>query len=156
MSLTSLPYKYYRFLWLSSWTSFAALSYGLYLGHPYNVYVIPGNVFITSIVYWSYPITYSWRYYLDIYTVQTHLLYALYRFYNSEYMIQIYIIWLIIVPCCYKTSLHYYKRKMYFEFVVYHSLIHACGNLGNIVAFSGKIEDLCAAKSWNQKFLCSW
>jgi hypothetical protein len=70
-------------------------------------------------------------------------------------MIQIYIIWLIIVPFTYMMSLYYYKRKMYFEFVVYHSLIHACGNLGNIVAFSGKIEDLCAPKSWTQKFLCN-
>lgn len=154
MSLTCLPYKYYRFLWLSSWTSFAATSYGIYLGYPYDVYMVPCNIFVTSMIYWSYPVNYSWRYYLDVYLVKIHLLYALYRFYNSEYMIPTYFIWLLGVPGLYAMSLYYYQKKMYFESMICHVLVHCSGNLGNFLIFSGKVEDFCAPNSWTQKLLC--
>lgn len=138
---TCLPYSHYRYLWLSSWTSFASALYGSAMGHPYNVIAIPANIFLTSMIYWHNPINTSWRYYLDIFTVHAMLVYAVYRAYNAEYMWYTYGAW-VGVPLLNAASQRYYKNGHYDASVFFHVLLHICGNVGCVVLFSGYVQPL--------------
>jgi len=57
--------------------------YAIYKNH-YDLALVPGGVFLTSINYWRCP-DYSWRRYLDMIYVKLALIYQIYRAYNAEY-----------------------------------------------------------------------
>jgi multidrug transporter EmrE-like cation transporter len=111
------------------------------MGHPYDVIAIPANIFLTSMLYWHNPINTSWRYYVDVFTTHTMLLYAVYRAYNAEYMWLTYAIW-TGVPVFNAASQHYYKNGFYTESVFFHALLHICGNAGCVMLFSGYVQPL--------------
>jgi hypothetical protein len=138
---TCLPFSHYRYLWLSSWTAFASALYGSAMGHPYDVIATPANIFLTSMLYWHYPVHNTWRYYLDVFTTHAMILYAVYRAYNAEYMWYTYAVW-TGVPLFNALWGYYYKNGQYDASVFFHALLHICGNVGCFVLFSGHVKPL--------------
>ena len=149
-----LPYPYYHFLWGASWMSFVAAVYGYATGKPADVYIAPGAIFFTSILYWFYPVHYSWQYYLDISTVHIMALYSLFRAYNAEFMYAYYAFFCAGVGF-FPIGLYYYNRGMYVESTFAHMMLHLVANIGNIVVFSGKYEEICSPKSFMPSMICS-
>jgi len=139
---TSVPYSHYRILWATSWLSFASALYGRAVGQPYNVYMIPGSIFATSMLYWHYPVRYTWRYYTDVCMTHIVILYAIYRAFSADYMWATYIAW-TGVPISHLISEYYYSNGRYDESVAAHASLHFLGNVGNFILFSGRLMDFC-------------
>ena len=70
-------------LWRTSWLALFNCMYAIKNKH-YEIALVPGGVFITSIMYWRKP-DYSWRRYIDISYASLSLCYQSLRAYNAEY-----------------------------------------------------------------------
>jgi len=151
---TTVPFSHYRILWATSWLSFASSLYGAAMGQPYNVYMVPTNIFITSMLYWPYPVRYTWRYYADVFVTHFMILYAIYRAANAEYMGATYFIWMG-VPISHLLSEYYYMTGRYDESVAAHAVLHFLGNLGNFIIYSGKFMDFCDRNAMTPRWLLS-
>jgi len=145
---TCLPYPYYWILWGSSWMSLVSAVYGYAVGKTADVYMIPGTIYLTSILYWTYPVTNSWRHYLDVYTVYAMATYSLIRAYNAQYMWAYYAFFCMGVGF-FPLGVYYHGLGMYIESTLAHMMLHLFANLGNIVVFSGEYEPLQCPR-----FLC--
>ena len=131
-----LPQNHYMFIWRVSFLSFFVSMYALYNRH-YDLALVPGGVFITSINYWRKP-NYSWRRYVDISYVKMSLLYQLVRAYNAQYARQYYIL-VLIAMCFYPLGIFLYKKKLYWYSTYAHIMLHIIGNLSNTVLYSGYV-----------------
>ena len=108
----------------------------LYKGH-YDLVLVPGGVFLTSINYWHKP-DYSWRRYVDMVYVKMAVSYQMYRAYNAENA-RLYYFILFFSIFCYKIGNYYYKKKMYWHSTYSHSMLHIIANLSNFVLYAGTI-----------------
>ena len=75
-------------IWRVSFVSILSCSYAIYNRH-YDLAVIPGGVFMTSLNYWRQP-TYGWRRNLDMAYVALALVYQNKRAYHMPNAVQYY------------------------------------------------------------------
>ena len=134
---TILDREQYICIYKISYLSLFSCIYAIYRQH-YNLAIVPGSIFLTSINYWRKP-TYSYRRYLDMTVVKIMLLYQHYMAYNAEYANIYYIITLIAI-LSYPLGIYYYRLKYYWKSTYAHILLHILGNLGNIVLYSGRLD----------------
>ena len=129
----------YRFIYKVSYTSLFSTIYAIYRGY-YDIALVPGGVFITSISYWHKP-DYSWRRYVDMAYVNMAVIYQIYRAYNAENA-RLYYMVLFFAICFYEIGKYYYKRRMYWHSTYAYSMLHIMANVSNIVLYSGHIPQL--------------
>ena len=123
-------------LYNTSWFSLGACLYGLYQGH-YDMAIVPGAVFLTSINFWRDPV-HGWRRTLDIVCVQCCLYYQLLRAAGSQFAIP-YMCIKIIGMLFFPISLYYYQKGDIWTGVYLHTLLHFFANVANVVLYSGTI-----------------
>lgn len=121
-------------------SSLIASLYALYKEY-YELALIPFGVFLTSIIYWYKPIPNTWRHKLDVTYVKFALFYNSIRAYNSEYYI-IYYITIIISLCFYPLGIYLYNKKMYWESIYSHSMVHIIANISNFILYTGYVIPL--------------
>ena len=126
----------YTLIYNISFLTLGSCIYATYNGY-YVISICPGCVFLTSIHYWKYP-DYSYRRYLDMVCVHLGLFYQLYRAYNSQYMIQYYVL-TFIAASMFPLGIYYYKRKMLWHSTYAHCALHIIANIANIILYSGRI-----------------
>ena len=129
----------YSFIWKASFFSLFSCIYAFYNNH-YDLALVPGGVFLTSINYWYKP-DYSWRRYVDIGYVHAALTYQLFRAYNAEYS-KMYYFTLSLAMCCYLLGMYYYNKKQYWHSTYAHSMLHLIANISNVILYSGHIEPI--------------
>lgn len=137
MAQTILEEAQYMVLYRSSYIALFAALYALYRQH-YNLIVVPGAVFLTSINYWRRP-TYSWRRYLDMTAVKTTMVYQIYVGYNAQFINRCLVCWSLGV-IVYLLSIYYHKRGQNWLSTYLHMLLHIFANLGNVALYSGYIK----------------
>jgi hypothetical protein len=108
-----------RLIWKISFLTFLSSIYALYNKH-YDLFFVPGGIFITSINYWKNPSN-LYNKYIDIYYVNITLIYQLLRAYNSEYE-KIYYTIQIFGLLFYPLSLYYWHIKYYWLSTYLHIL----------------------------------
>lgn len=128
-----------RFIYKVSFLSLFSCLYALYRGH-YDLSLVPGGVFLTSINYWHKP-DYSWRRYVDMAYVKMALSYQMYRAYNAENA-RLYYSILFLSVFCYEVGNYYYKKNMYWRSTYAHSMLHIIANLSNVALYAGTIPRL--------------
>jgi len=126
----------YNFLWKTSFCSLASSLCAIYNGY-YDLGVVNGCVFLSSIYYWRKP-DYSWRRYLDMGLVKTALTYSVIRAYNAEYA-KTYYTMLFMGVGFYPISIMYYRNKMYWKSTYAHSMLHVVANSAKIILYTGAI-----------------
>ena len=134
---TILDKKYYIHIYRISYFSLFSSFYALYNNH-YNLAIVPGSVFLSSIHYWKKP-DYSYRRYVDMAVVQSALAYQHYMAYNAQYA-NIYYTILSIAILSYPLGIHYYQKKDYWKSTYAHILLHIMANIGNCILYSGYIK----------------
>ena len=115
-------------------TLFASL-YGVYRGH-YDLALVPGSIFFTSIGFWNNPIYDSWWRYADIALVRIGLTYQLYRASTAENGMEYYIATSIAV-CSYLISCYMHSIHRTWIAIYLHATLHVFANIGNIMLYSG-------------------
>lgn len=83
-------------LYRVSYLSLLSSLFAFYNGH-YDLVLVPGGVFATSILFWSNPDSTSWRRYVDMMYVKISLLYQLFRAYNADYVFAHYLLMILAV-----------------------------------------------------------
>lgn len=133
-----------RILWTTSWLFLGTSVYTVYNQH-YDLVIIPGGLFLTSINYWSDPHFNSWQRTVDVYYIYISFSYQVIRCYNAEYIIHFL---LGIVICCflYKLSSITYNNNMILLSALLHSSLHIAANLSIAGLNSGYIEPFCDNK----------
>jgi hypothetical protein len=127
-----------HFLWRTSWISFGSSLYALSRGH-YDLALVPGGVFLTSINYWGAHHD-DWRRQLDMWYVTLALFYQGFVVSAAEYGTVYYLITIMGV-LSYPAGWYYYRQGDVWMSVYVHSLIHCFGNLANIILYSGCIRN---------------
>lgn len=127
------------FIWKASWASL----YALKTGH-YDLAIIPGGVFVTSLNYWRNPDFLSWRRHVDVSYVQLALVYQMVRAYNAEYA-KLYYLTMVLGMSCYPISYHYYYKKQYWRSTYMHSCVHVISNIANVILYSGYVLPIAAS-----------
>ena len=133
---TILEKEHYTAIYRVSYLSLFSALYAFYRGH-YNLVVVPGSVFLSSIHYWKKP-DYSYRRYLDMTVVKSAVIYQHYIAYNAEYANMYYTI-LCIAMLSYPVGVYYYNKKDYWKSTYAHMMLHIMANIGNIVLYSGYV-----------------
>jgi len=133
-----------RILWSSSWLFLGTSIYTVY-NNKYDLVIVPGGLFLTSINYWKDPHFNSWQRTVDVYYIYFSFLYQVIRCYNSQYILQFF---LGLAFCCflYKLSGITYNRNMIFLSALLHSSLHITANLSIVGINSGYIEPFCDNK----------
>ena len=126
------------FIWKMSFLSLFSAAYAYLNGH-YDLALVPGGIFITSINYWRNPLYSSWRRTLDINYVRIGLTYQLIRAYNSQYY-KLYYPVIFTSLIFYPISFYYYDKKLYWRSAYAHSMLHILANVSNIILYSGKVN----------------
>jgi hypothetical protein len=139
----------YFLIWRVSFLSLFSSIYAIYNNH-YDLAIVPGGVFCTSIMYWYKP-DYSWRRTIDMNYVKMALCYQIIRAYNSTYS-RYYYYSLIISILFYPIGIYFYKKKLFWNSTYAHCLLHIFANIGNFILYSGKIEPITIYISY---FTCS-
>jgi hypothetical protein len=119
-------------IWRVSFLSLLSCSYAIYQGH-YDLALVPGGVFMTSINYWRLP-TYGWRRNLDMTYVCSSLIYQNIRAYsmpNAAPYYQFMCLGLLMYP----TSIYLYKKKRYWWSTYVHCMVHIVANISNAVLY---------------------
>ena len=127
------------FIWKASWLSLISCLYAIYQNYI-DLALVPGGVFITSLIYWRKP-DYSWRRTLDMNYVRVALLYQILRSYGAEYGMP-HFLSMILAVSCFPLSWKYYNDNRLWESVYIHCLVHLFGNIGNIILYSGEIQPI--------------
>jgi hypothetical protein len=127
------------FLWKISWLSLISSIYAIVNGH-YDMAIVPGGVFITSINYWRDPVYSSWRRKVDINYIAIALTYQSVRAYTAEYA-RIYYWTMLLGIAFYPLSYHYYYKQLYWKSTYCHSMVHIIANIANIILYSGYIME---------------
>ena len=130
--------KQYTLIWKISFFSLFSSIYALHNKH-YDIAVVTGTVFITSIIYWTEPRYNSWQRNLDVCCVHLGLVYQLVKAYNSTYGKQYYIFTFIAIMF-YLLGIYYEKKNFFWRSTYSHCLLHIFGNIANIILYSGDIR----------------
>jgi hypothetical protein len=130
-----------RILWTSSWLFLGSSIYTIY-NHHYDLVIVPGGLFLTSINYWRDPHFNSWQRTLDVNYIYFSFSYQLVRCYSAQYIVHFL---LGLVFCCflYKLSLMTFNYKMFLLSTLLHSSLHIFANLSILGLNSGYIEPFC-------------
>jgi hypothetical protein len=123
-------------IWEISFLSIFSSLYAIYRGY-YDLALLPGGIFLTSINYWRHP-TYSWRRNVDIIYVKLALTYQLIRSYGAENSILYYILLLIGIGFYYIAK-YYGNQQMFWHSTYSHCMIHVMATISNFVLYSGYI-----------------
>lgn len=131
-----LPRKYYAILYFSSYLSLFSVAYAAYR-HYYVLSLIPGSVFLSSILYWQRP-DYSWRRTVDMAVVGTALVMNCYVAWWAQRG------WLYYGITFIAVRLYILARESYIlgnllESTICYVGLHIMANLANIVMYSGNI-----------------
>lgn len=120
-----------------SYLSLISSLYAIYRGH-YDLALVPGSVFITSINFWSNPTYDSWWRYPDMIVVATGLTYELYRASEAENGIVYYSATSVAV-CAFAVSCFMHRINRIWAATYLHMMLHLFGNIGNIALYAGYI-----------------
>ena len=131
---TILDKEQYILIYNTSYISLLSSIYAIYRQH-YNLALVPGSVFISSILYWKNP-DYSYRRYLDMIAVKCALTYQIYIAYNTHYA-NIYYISVFLAVSSYFIGIYYYHRQEYWKSTFAHIMLHLIANTGNMILYSG-------------------
>ena len=134
---TILEKEQYICIYNTSYLLLTSFFYAIYRNH-YNLAIVPGSVFISSIHYWKKP-DYSYRRYLDMTIVKMGLVYQCYIAYNAEYGNMYYIL-VSTAMMFYPVGIYYYNKKDYWKSTYSHIILHLVANVANIVLYSGYIS----------------
>ena len=139
--ITMYPDKKYYYVCLKSSCLFlVSFIYSIYK-RQYELSLVPGGIFLTSINYWRKPVFYSLRRYIDIAYVSCSIVYTIFRAYNAEYANLFYLISAITV-LFYPLSWYYDSKKQYWTGAYMHSMFHILANVAFIVLCSGYIPPI--------------
>lgn len=130
----------YNILWRTSWLAFFNCIHAIINKH-YDVALVPGGVFLTSINYWRKP-DYSWRRYIDISYVSLSLFYQSLRAYNAQHS-RLYYVLIGLGILNYHIGVYHYKKKRYWTSIYYHVALHITMATSNYVLYSGTIGSIC-------------
>lgn len=114
--------------------SLVSATYALYRGH-YDLVLVPGGVFLTSIQYWSDPTNITKRY-IDITYVTSALIYQIIRARNFDNAIWYYGV-VSLAMGMYPIGVYLHQNGRDEESTFFHCLVHILGNLSNFVLYSG-------------------
>lgn len=126
----------YMYLYKISFFSLFSSLYAIY-NEYYDVALVPGGVFLTSINYWRKP-DYSWRRDADMIYVKFAVIYQMMRAYNAQYASMYYAL-LFLGISFYPLGIFFYKNNLYWHSTYAHSMIHIIANISNIILYSGYI-----------------
>jgi hypothetical protein len=132
-----LAKKYSIYLYNSGHLFLLSFLYALHRKH-YQLAIVPGSIFLTSIQYWKNP-TYSFRRDLDIVVVHTSIGYQHYMAYNAKYANLHFVIYLT-AAIFFPISIYYYNKKNYWLATFLHMTLHILSNSANIILYSGYIN----------------
>lgn len=118
---------------MSFFTSLTA-GYGFIRGH--HLAICPTTIFLTSILYWSDPVQYSFRQYLDIGAVSSSTLYSFYMAKDYDHAFYFYTLSGIAI-LWYPIGYYYHFRGNQKGSLLSHIVLHFFANLANIVLYSG-------------------
>lgn len=133
-----------RILWTSSWLFLGTSVYTVY-NRQYDLVVVPGGLFLTSINYWRDPHFNSWQRTVDVYYIYVSFGYQIIRCYNAEYFIY-FALGLVLCVLLYKVSGIAYNYKMFFLSTLLHSCLHIIANMSIAYLNSGFIDPFCDNK----------
>ncbi len=138
-NMCDMKLEQYSCIFRVSFLSFLSSIYALYCG-VYDLAIVPGGVFLTSVNYWRYPI-HGWRRNLDMGYVTFALTYQNYRaFYMAteghDYILLYYAL-MFFSMICYPISLHLHKKKDLWGSTYVHCLLHVVANIANLVLYGG-------------------
>jgi len=131
--------KQYSYIYKISFLSFFSSLYAIYRGY-YDLALVPGSVFLTSINYWRKP-DYSWRRYFDVFIVLLVFTYQNVRAYKAEYMYTYYTL-ITISVFFFFFGIYLFKINEWWYSVYSHCLLHFFANLSNFILYSGHIAPL--------------
>ena len=123
-----------KFIWRVSFLSMLSCSYAIRRGH-YDLALVPGGVFLTSLNYWRLP-TYGWRRNLDMAYVCGALIYQNIRAYKMTTAVPYYHL-MCFGSLLYPVSIYLYKKEFYWWSTYAHCMLHIIANIGNMVLYSG-------------------
>lgn len=123
----------YNIIYYISFLSLGSSFYALYNCY-YGLSICSGCVFLTSIIYWSYP-DYSWRRYLDISYVCLALSYQLYEALNSQYMAYYYLLMFVSISM-YPIGIYFYNKNLFWHSTYAHCALHIIANIANFVLYT--------------------
>lgn len=128
----------YKLIYKVSFISLFACIYAIIRGY-YNLCIVPGGVFLTSINYWKKPKN-SWRRTIDIGYVNLALIYQCIMAYSFTYA-RIYYITVCIALSLYPISIYYYNKKQYWLSTYAHCMVHIIANISNFILYSSPQSD---------------
>lgn len=123
----------YKLSFLSLFTSF----YGIYR-QKYELFIVPGMVFLTSINHWKKPMHNSVRRKVDLICVNSRLVYKLIIGYNSEFYVYYYF-FLIFASALYPIGKYFYSKNLYWHSICIHGMLHILANIACIILYSGNV-----------------
>ena len=119
------------------YTSWLALFNGIYC--LYKGYIDLGcvafAVFSTSILYWRNPSPYSLRKYFDMTVSKLAVMYAVFRAYNSHFVLKHYSL-IGFAITLYICSSYWFKRGEAWKSVISHFFVHILLNVANVMLCS--------------------
>ena len=128
-----LEKKYSICLYYSSHLFLITFLYALHI-KKYQLSIVPGSVFLTSINHWKHP-TYSFRRNLDLVVVNTSIVYQNYMAYNAKYAKLYYVIFLI-GTFSYPISIYFHNKKYYWFSTFSHMSIHILSFANSFILYS--------------------
>jgi len=135
----NLPKRYAHIIWYFSFVCLVSAFYAIYQRH-YDLSLVPGTVFLSSLLYWSEPV-YGWRMKLDIFAVCLGATYQMIRSWQAEKR-HLFLAIFALGCASFMTSVYFQRRHQYKLSTLFHLGCHACGNLSNIVLYSGYVPPL--------------
>lgn len=135
-----LTFDQYKYILYISFISLFSCIYGLYNNKIDYALIVPGGVFITSIINWCNPM-YDWRRYLDIIYVVFAYIYATLRVVGTEYEFYFHIFMTTAIMFFFIG--YYSSNKNYLWYsVIFHMCVHIFANIANIIVLSGNISPI--------------
>jgi hypothetical protein len=131
--------KQYSYIYYSSFLFLLSSLYASYRGY-YDLALVAGCVFLTSINYWRKP-DYSWRRYFDIFIATLILTYQNIRAYKAEYMYTYYTL-IAIGVFFFFFGIYLFKINELWYSTYSHCLLHIFANLSSFILYSGYIAPL--------------
>jgi len=131
-----LEYEQYILIYKLSYIHFISSIYA-FIYQPYTFGLLNFLSVISSINYWKYPL-YNWKRTMDIITVNSTMLYYLYKAFYSNYGLYYYLVAISSI-ISFIVSHYYYNIKDMWKSTGFHILVHIYGFIGNMILFSGNI-----------------
>ena len=132
------PASHAKLIWGLAWIGLFPGIYACMRGY-YDLAAVPFGVFATSILYWTKPVRYNWRRYVDMTYAGTAFIYQFIRAIGSEYMMFYYMVSCVAL-CCYPISEYLHTRHSWTA-AFFHGGIHLFGSIANAILYSGDITN---------------